>query len=82
MGPVDRPAVAPDTTAPFFASDDDLRQRVKLPQWQDFLSFLISPLGASVQGANAEAWAGQISKLQVGLQGIWFRISRGGAYHD
>lgn len=68
--------------APFFASDDDLLQRVKLPQWQDFLSFLIASLGATVQGANAEAWAGQIADLQVGLQGIWFQVSRDGAYHD
>jgi hypothetical protein len=66
----------------FFASDDDLLHRVKLPDWQDLVSFLASSVGASAQAANAVAWAGQVSDLRVGFEGMWFQVSRDGAYHD
>ena len=67
---------------PFFASDDDLLHRVKLAQWQPLVAFIASSIGATVQAANHEAWVGQVSDLQVGLQGMWFQISRDGAFHD
>jgi hypothetical protein len=67
---------------PFFASDDDLLNRVKLPQWQDLVSFLVSSIGETVEAVNGEAWAGQVSAVQVGLQGLWFQVSRDGAFHD
>jgi hypothetical protein len=67
---------------PFFASDDDLLHRVKLPEWQEFAKFVASSIGATVQAANTEAWAGQVSDLQVGFQGMWFQVSRDGAFHD
>jgi putative 2-oxoglutarate-Fe(II)-dependent oxygenase superfamily protein len=68
--------------APFFASDDDLLQRVKLAEWQDFVSFVVSGIGTTVQGANTDAWAGQVADLQVGFLGMWFQVSRDGAFHD
>ena len=43
---------------PFFASDDDLLHRVKIPEWQDFLKFIVSSLGETAKLANREAWAG------------------------
>jgi hypothetical protein len=67
---------------PFFASDDDLLHRVKLPEWQDFVGFIVSSIGATVQEANADAWAGQVLDLRVGIEGMWFQCSRGGAFHD
>jgi hypothetical protein len=68
--------------APFFASDDDLLDRVKLPEWQDFVSFVVSGIGATAEGANAEHWQGQVANVQVGFQGMWFQVSRDGAFHD
>jgi hypothetical protein len=67
---------------PFFASDDDLLHRVKLPQWEQLVSFIVSSIGATVQAANDEAWAGQVADVRVGFQGMWFQISRDGAFHD
>jgi hypothetical protein len=67
---------------PFFASDDDLLHRVKLDEWQDFVGFVVSSIGATAQEANAEAWAGQALELRVGIEGMWFQCSRDGAFHD
>ena len=67
---------------PFFASDDDLLHRVKVPEWQDFLRFVVSSLGETVKRANREAWGGQELELKVGIEGMWFQCSRAGAFHD
>jgi hypothetical protein len=67
---------------PFFASDDDLLHRVKLPEWQDFVGFIVSSLVDTATQANREAWAGQAFDLKVGIQGMWFQCSREGAFHD
>jgi len=66
----------------FFASDDDLLHRVKLPEWQDFVGFVVSSLGETAKLANRDAWAGQTFDLRVGIEGMWFQCSRGGAFHD
>jgi hypothetical protein len=68
--------------AAFFASDDDLLHRIKLPEWQDFVRFLVSSLGDTVKQANREAWAGRELELKVGIEGMWFQCSRNGAFHD
>jgi hypothetical protein len=67
---------------PFFASDDDLLNRVKLSEWQDFVRFIVSSLGETVKEANRDAWAGQEFDLRVGIEGMWFQFSRDGAFHD
>jgi hypothetical protein len=66
----------------FFASDDDLLHRVKIPEWQDFVGFIVSSLGETAKQANREAWAGQELELKVGIEGMWFQCSRDGAFHD
>jgi hypothetical protein len=71
-----------EAPGPFFASDDDLLHRVKLPEWQDFVGFIVSSLGETVKQANREAWAGQEFDLRVGIEGMWFQCSRDGAFHD
>jgi len=68
--------------AAFFASDDDLLHRVKVPEWQAFVRFLVSSLGETVKLANRAAWGGQELELQVGIEGMWFQCSRDGAFHD
>ncbi len=67
---------------PFFASDDDLLDRVKLAGWQDFVGFIVSSLVETATQVNREAWAGQKFDLRVGMQGMWFQYSRDGAFHD
>jgi Putative 2OG-Fe(II) oxygenase len=66
----------------FFASDDDLLHRVKLPEWQDFVGFLVNSLVETAKQANQEAWAGQQFDLKVGILGMWFQYSQDGAFHD
>ncbi len=67
---------------PFFASDDDLLHRVKIPEWQDFVRFLVASLGETAKQANEEAWAGLDMELKVAIQGMWFQCSAGGSFHD
>jgi hypothetical protein len=67
---------------PFFASDDDLLNRVRLVEWQDFVRFAVSSLLETVKEANREAWAGQEFELGVAIEGMWFQFSRDGAFHD
>jgi hypothetical protein len=70
----------------FFASDDDLLGRVKLPEWQGFLRFVVGSLRDTVKAANAGAWPeSSRSKgvdLQVAIEGLWFQTSTRGAFHD
>jgi hypothetical protein len=66
----------------FFASDDDLLHRVKLPEWQDFIGFVVNSLVETSKQANQEAWAGQAFDLKVGILGMWFQYSSNGAFHD
>lgn len=67
---------------PFFASDDDLLHRVKLPGWRGLVDFIVAAIGDTVTDANRDAWAGQQFDLQVRIEGMWFQCSRDGAYHD
>ena len=67
---------------PFFASDDDLLHRVKIPEWQDFVRWIVDCLGKTVKQANFEAWGGQELELRVGIEGMWFQCSANGSFHD
>lgn len=66
----------------FFASDDDLLQTVKLAGWRDWVQFLVSSVSETVRAANSRAWAGQVTELSVGVEGMWFQVSSNGAFHD
>lgn len=66
----------------FFASDDDLLDRVKLEEWPDFVRFIVASLGETAKQANREAWGEQELELRVAIQGMWFQTSRDGAFHD
>jgi hypothetical protein len=66
----------------FFASDDDLLQKVKLTAWQDWVQFLVNSVSETVRAANEPAWAGQVTQLSVGVEGMWFQVSSNGAFHD
>lgn len=68
--------------AAFFASDDDLLQRVKLDEWQGFVRFLVECLRDTARQANAGVWPAQGLNLRVAIQGMWFQFSNQGAFHD
>ena len=66
----------------FFASDDDLVERIQLPEWQGFLRFVVASLRDTVKAANAGVWPAQGLDLRIGLEGMWFQMSNAGAFHD
>lgn len=65
----------------FFASDDDLLQRVQLPEWQAFLRFVVERLRDTATQANTGVWPHGLG-LQVRIEGMWFQFSNRGAFHD
>jgi len=71
-----------ETPGAFFASDDDLLQRVQLPEWQAFVRWLVGGLRDTVSAANRSAWPAGGLDLRVAIEGLWFQTSRGGAFHD
>ncbi len=72
--------------APFWASPDDLHTRIKLPEFQALVQFIVRSLTATVTQANAAAWpqdsARQGLPLALRLEGLWCQFSHGGAFHD
>ena len=66
----------------FFASDDDLLQRVQLPEWQVFVRFLVASLRDTVARANRAAWPAQGLDFRVAIEGLWFQTSNRGAFHE
>ena len=66
----------------FYASQDDLLNRVKLSEWNDFLQFVVASLRDTACVANQGVWPAEQADLQIGIQGIWFQISNSGVSHD
>lgn len=70
----------------FFASDDDLLDRVRLPEWEGFVRFLVTGLRDTVTQANAGAWPAESRErgldLRIALRGLWFQFGNHGAFHD
>ncbi|PWR20537.1 putative 2OG-Fe(II) oxygenase [Zavarzinia compransoris] len=71
-----------DPSGPFFASDDDLVQRITAKDWQAFVRFVVDRLHDTVEQANDGHWPDRGLDLQVSLKGMWFQCSNGGAFHD
>jgi uncharacterized protein (TIGR02466 family) len=71
-----------EATGAFFASDDDLLQRVQLTEWQAFVRFIVESLRDTVTHSNAAAWPPQGLDLQVAVEGMWFQVTNRGAFHD
>ena len=76
------PSSGSSPSAAFFASDDDLVERIQLPEWQGFLRFVVASLRDTVKAANAGVWPAQGLDLRIGLEGMWFQMSNAGAFHD
>lgn len=70
----------------FFASDDDLLQRVQLPEWQGLVRYFVACLRDTVTQANGAAWPASAEgtglALQVAIEGLWFQCSNRHAFHD
>lgn len=66
----------------FYASRDDLLQRVDLPEFQALVGFIAQALQSTVKQANAGVWPQGRKALQLELTGVWFQIQNGAAFHD
>ncbi len=67
---------------PFYASRDDLLNRVKLNEWTDFVNFAVAAVRDTAKLANVGVWPEGSVDLQIEIKGIWFQISNGGVHHD
>ena len=60
----------------------DLLTRVKLPEWQGFVRFLVDSLRDTATQANRDAWPAAGIDLRVAIEGMWFQCSNEGAFHE
>ena len=67
---------------PFFASDDDLLQQVKVDGWTRLVQFIVNGIAQTVEQVNTDHWAGRVRGLTVSFEGLWFQTAAGGAAHD
>lgn len=71
-----------DPEAAFYASRDDLLQRIRLPEWEQLVRFIVDSLRQTVVLANQGVWPEATPGLQIALRGIWFQIANQGSHHD
>jgi uncharacterized protein (TIGR02466 family) len=71
-----------DPAAAFYASRDDLLQRIRLPEWEALVRFTVDSVRQTVVLANQGAWPEATPGLQIALRGLWFQISNQGSHHD
>ena len=75
-------ATAPQAGAGFYASEDNLLDRVDLPEFTALVQFIASALQSAAQQANAGIWPPGRQALQLQLMGVWFQVQNGTAFHD
>ena len=75
-------ATAPQAGASFYASEDNLLDRVDLPEFTALVQFIASALQSAAQQANAGIWPPGRQALQLQLMGVWFQVQNGTAFHD
>lgn len=71
-----------DPAAAFYVSGDDLLHRIRLPEWQGLVQFLVDSLRQTVAQANHAAWPEPRPALRIALRGLWFQTANRGAHHD
>lgn len=71
-----------DQKAAFYASKDDLLQRIRLAEWEHLVRFMVEGLRQTVVLANQGAWLQAKPGFQIALRGIWFQIANHGSHHD
>lgn len=66
----------------FFASPDDLLERIELPEFSTLIRFIAGAAQDVAKQVNGQAWpAGKLS-LDLRFAGCWFQIQNGNAFHD
>ena len=75
-------ALHPERAAAFYASEDDLLNRVDVPEFRALVQFIVQSLQETAQRANAQVWPPGQQPLQLLLTGVWFQIQNGAAFHD
>ena len=71
-----------DGSIAFYASRDDLLQRIKLSEWEQLLAFIIDSVRQTVVLANQGAWPEAKPGFHIAVRGMWFQISSQGSHHD
>jgi Putative 2OG-Fe(II) oxygenase len=66
----------------FYASRDDLLQRIRLAEWERLIAFFIDSVRQTVVLANQGAWPEAKPGFHIAVRGIWFQISSQGSHHD
>ena len=75
-------AGAVDGPKTFYASRDDLLQRIKLSEWEQLLAFIVDSVRQTVVLANQGAWPEDKPGFHIAVRGMWFQISSQGSHHD
>ena len=75
-------ALHPERAGAFYASEDDLLNRVDVPEFRALVQFIVQSLQDTAQRANAQVWPPGQQPLQLLLSGVWFQIQNGAAFHD
>ncbi len=68
--------------AAFYASRDDLLQRIRVPEWEQLVRFIVDGIRQTVVLANQGAWPEAAPGLRIALRGIWFQVANRGSHHD
>lgn len=71
-----------DTSKAFYASRDDLLNRIRLSEWEQLVRFIVDSVRKTVVLANQGAWTEAKPGFQIAMRGIWFQISSQGSHHD
>lgn len=69
----------------FFASSDDLLQKIRIPEWTAWLQFVVNAIRNTAAAANAHAWPeAQASSpgMQIRIPSLWCQFSNQGVHHD
>ena len=66
----------------FYASSDQLLEKVTLPEFQSLVNFIANSLQKTIMAANSGVWPPGRMKLQLQIVGCWFQIQNGLAFHD
>ncbi len=66
----------------FFASEDDLLDRVSLPEFNQLVQFIAGSAQQFAKQVNAQAWPEGRLSLDLRFAGCWFQIQNGQAFHD
>jgi hypothetical protein len=66
----------------FYASRDDLLQRIRVAEWEHLVRFIVEGLRQTVVLANQGTWPQANPGFHIALRGIWFQIANQGSHHD